>query len=372
MLRRVLIAAIVLALILAPVGRTRATTVPPADSMFGVSVNRIVNDDFTPAHWDAPLRAVAASGIRQARTDAFWGWAEPAPPLAGRHSYQWSMPDAVAGALVAHGLRWLPVIDYSAPWAATDPHSDHSPPRSNDDYAAYAGAFAARYGRGGSYWALHPDERQLPVTTYEIWNEPNGASFWHPTPDPAVYADMYLKARAAIKAVNPQATVVVGGLVAHPGFVRDMYVARPDLRGNVDAIGWHPYAPSVKGVISAVRDLRRTLVGLGEGGVPIHVTEIGWPTHGTGHAAPIVQGEAERAASLETATDELARSDCGVSMVVPYTWTTPERDPTAAEDWYGIRHPDGSLSPAAEAFARVVARWTSDPLDGSARLRLCD
>ena len=47
-----------------------------ADEMFGVSVNRVFNDDFTPAHWDAPLGALRASGLRQARSDAFWMWAE--------------------------------------------------------------------------------------------------------------------------------------------------------------------------------------------------------------------------------------------------------------------------------------------------------
>src|SRR3954465_6682267 len=50
-----------------------------SSDLFGVSVNRIVNDDFTPAHWDAPLSAVRASGITQARTDAFWMWAESGP-----------------------------------------------------------------------------------------------------------------------------------------------------------------------------------------------------------------------------------------------------------------------------------------------------
>src|SRR3954453_16894347 len=51
-----------------------------AGRLFGVSVNRIVNDDFTPRHWDAPLRAVRASGITQARTDAFWMGAAAGPP----------------------------------------------------------------------------------------------------------------------------------------------------------------------------------------------------------------------------------------------------------------------------------------------------
>ena len=46
-----------------------------ADEMFGVNVNRVFNDDFTPAHWDAPLCAIREAGLRQARSDAFWMWA---------------------------------------------------------------------------------------------------------------------------------------------------------------------------------------------------------------------------------------------------------------------------------------------------------
>jgi hypothetical protein len=57
-----------------------------ADEMFGVNVNRVFNDDFTPAHWDAPLTAVHASGLRQARSDAFWMWAEPNPTARPRSS----------------------------------------------------------------------------------------------------------------------------------------------------------------------------------------------------------------------------------------------------------------------------------------------
>src|SRR3954464_14502770 len=78
------------------------------DRLFGVSVNRIVNDDFTPAHWDPPLRAVRASGITQARTDAFWMWAEPRPPRRGIHHTDWWRLDAVATAIARQRLRWLP------------------------------------------------------------------------------------------------------------------------------------------------------------------------------------------------------------------------------------------------------------------------
>jgi hypothetical protein len=367
--RGILLAVAALALVLALGATTRAT--PDAssgsDGMFGMSVNRVFNDDFTPAHWDAPLQAVHDTGFRAARSDAFWMWAEPSAPVDGVHTYDWSKLDAEAGALAKHDLRWLPILDYSAHWAASDPGNYHSPPTSNDDYAAYAKAFAERYGRGGKHAG------PLPVTTYEIWNEPNGPWFWHPTPDPAAYADMYLKAREAIKSVDPDATVVVGGLVADATFVERMYAARPELRGNVDAIGWHAYAPTPAGIIRGVRGLRRTLERLRDGDVPIHVTELGWPTHGTGEdIKPIVVSEDARAVSLEVTAEALARSDCRVAAIVPYTWTTPEQNEDNEEDWYGIRHPDGSPSPTSDAIARVLSRWRSDPPgDDNTRFRLC-
>jgi hypothetical protein len=348
---------------------TRATpdSSAPTD-MFGVSVNRVFNDDFTPAHWDAPLAAVYDTGFRAARSDAFWMWAEPGPPHDGVHTYDWSRLDAEQGALGRHSLRWLPILDYSATWAASDPGDYHSPPTSLDDYAAYARAFAERYGRGGTHAG------SLPVTTYEIWNEPNGPWFWHPTPDAAVYADMYLKARAAIKSVDPHARVVVGGLVADATFVERMYAARPELRGNVDAIGWHSYAPTPDGILRGVRGLRSTLERLGDPDVPIDVTELGWPTHGTEpDAKPIVVSEDARAVSLEVTAEALARGDCNVGAVIPYTWMTPEKDVDHAEDWYGIRHPDGSPTPTSDAMARVLERWrTQPPAPGdSERFRIC-
>jgi hypothetical protein len=268
----------------------------------------------------------------------------------------------VATALASHRLRWLPILDYSALWASSLRTDYHSPPTSNRDYAAYAAAFAARYGRGGSFWSRHPGLPALPATDYEIWNEPNnGRWFWRPKADAARYADMYLRARTAIHAVDPQATVVVGGLVARPTFVADMYVARPDLLGNVDALGWHAYAPRVSGLVKGVRDLRATLEVLGEGNVPIHITELGWPTRGKD---PTVLPERARAAALETAAARLARSDCGIRAVIAYTWRTPRRDRTG----YGIRRPDGRPGPSSQAFERVVARFGRKP---AAQLRLC-
>lgn len=47
-----------------------------------------------------------------------------------------------------------------------------------------------------------------------IWNEPNNKSHWDPELDPdwAIYADMVIRAGAAIRAVNPAVTRVLGGM----------------------------------------------------------------------------------------------------------------------------------------------------------------
>ena len=160
---------------------------------------------------------------------------------------------------------------------------------------------------------------------------------------------MYLRAHRSIHAADARATVLVGGLVAHPAYVRAMYAARPELRGNVDALGWHAYAPRVEGLLTGLRDLRETLELEGEPGLPVQITEIGWPTSG---GDPTVLSEPARAAAFADATRSIARSDCGVSAIVAYTWRTPRHDATG----FGIRRSNGGPGPSSRAFVGVASR----------------
>jgi hypothetical protein len=337
----------------------------------GMNVDRVLHSlDWSV--WNRHTDAVAADGIRLVRSDAFWGWVERTPPQDGVHTYNWLVLDAFAMTLAQRGLQWQPVLGYSAWWSTTGPNGDtHAPPRDNADYAAYVAAFADRYGRGGKFWEEHPELPQLPVTSYEIWNEPNGAWFWLPRPDAARYADMYIRARSAIKREDPAARAIMGGLTpwGATDYVRAMYSARPELRGAVDAVGLHPYARTGAGVYRSVRSMRTTLEELGDGAVPLHLTELGWPTRGTG--LDLIVPEAERARLLEETADTLIRSDCGVETIFPYTWMTAQRTPDDYEEWYGLVAPDGTRSPSVEAYRRVVARYASNPPDRARPLYVC-
>jgi hypothetical protein len=317
----------------------------------GISVNRLFNDGtYSLAQVGAQLQALQATGVRLARTDAFWERAEPTPPQAGVHHYDWSSDDFVAAELAVHGMQWLPIIDYTAPWDESVPGYDHSPPRSVADFADYAAAFAARYGTGGRFWRTHSSLPANPVTTYEIWNEPDGPGFWIPGPQPARYADLYLAARAAITAGQPGARVIIGGLTQPTGFLPAMVSARPALRGHVDGVAIHPYAKPGP-MLSKIRADRQTLVSLGMGSVPLYVTEFGWstsPSTSVDYAPANVRPQ-----YIRRAFSDLGHLHCGLAAAILYTWVTPQASASNVEDWYGI-HPPGNGSgraPATAAFA---------------------
>jgi hypothetical protein len=348
----------------APAETLRPALPAPAGQVFGINVNRLFNDRVYPQpQIDAQLAALRATGATVARSDAFWEAAEPRAPVDGRHRYEWSFDDEVAGSLAAHGLTWLPIIDYTAPWAQSVAGQDHSPPRTFADYAAYAGAFAARYGSGGAFWRAHPDLTPAPVTAMEIWNEPDNPEFWGPTPDAGAYARMYLDARAAVDAADPSIRVLVGGLTNASAFLPAMARAVAQLRGHVDGVALHPYgAPAV--VLARVRGARAALVSLGMNAVPLYVTEFGWTTQPAGAIgyAPAAQ----RPDDILGVLGALGHLRCGLAATLLYTWVTPEHDPGDGQDWYGIANPadPNAATPDTAAFAaglRAAAAPDSAP-----------
>lgn len=325
---------------------------PPAGASFGINVNRLFNDGtYSLAQINTQLQALQATGVKLARSDALWEHAEPVAPVAGVHHYVWRFDDLIAAELALHGIQWLPIIDYSAYWNESVAGYDHSGPASATDYADYAAALVARYGPGGTFWATHPTLTAQPVTTYEIWNEPDGGGFWVPGPQPDRYADLYLAARAAIDAVQPTARVIVGGLTKPTAFLPQMLAARPQLRGHIDGVAIHPYAKP-DGMVAKVRADRATLVALGMPTVPLYVTEFGW---GTMPSSSIDYAPASvRPSYIRRAFDDLGHLNCGLAAVILYTWVTPEVDPTNIDDWYGIHPPHGGSDPSTAAFADAL------------------
>ena len=340
---------------------TAAPTAPPANSApalpappgerFGASVNLLFNMPGVAAQLiDRQLTALRASGATLARSDALWEATEPVAPSGAVHHYTWAFDDHVAGTLAAHHLQWLPILDYSAPWAQSIPGQDHSPPRSDADYATYAAAFAARYGSGGRFWRSHPQLVAEPVSTYEIWNEPDNGEFWTPRGDPAAYGDLYAAARSAIDGVDPSARVLIGGLTIPGLFLPALLTDRPALRGHIDGVAVHPYGPPAT-VLGKLAADRATLTSLGMGSVALYATEFGWTIQPPG-ALNYAPATLRPQYILQTLA-ELGQRECGLAAAVLYTWYSPRENPADSSQWYGINDP-GNGSPDTAAFAAGV------------------
>jgi hypothetical protein len=138
---------------------------------------------------------------------------------------------------------------------------------------------------------------------------------------------------------------------------------RPDLRGRIDAVGYHPYSPRLARVYAQLAAFRRALDRLAGPGLPIDVNEVGWTTTET--------PEAQRAADLAALAEALPRSDCGVGRLMPYAWTGPEQDPADRLQWFGISNRDGTLKPSGAAYLRATRRTAGATAAGPPRA-LCE
>jgi polysaccharide biosynthesis protein PslG len=357
---RLLLGAAVLACAL---GLAPATAVAQAPSeRYGVNVGGVV--ELSPELRDRHLGAMAAGGLRVARLDASWSATEPEPPdpATGAHRYRWEANDAVAGALARHGIRWYPLLAYSTPWSGRAAGDLMSPPADPAQFAAYARAFAARYGENGAFWAEHPELPRLPVAAYEIWNEPNAEMFWRgQATAPEDYAVLYLAARRAVREVDARTPVVTGGLLdanaTDPNlFVRRMVRHRPEIAREIDAVGYHPYHQAYGAVLGGIQQLRSTMAAVGLGSVPIEVTEVG--------ATTAWVGEQERASMLARLTRDVASDQYGVTRFMPFTWLASQESetrqprPEEPELWWGLVRHDGAPLPSATAYLDAVRAAT--------------
>ena len=85
-------------------------------------------------------------------------------------------------------------------------------PKKFSYYADYLRVLIGRYGPHGSFWIDNPTLPYMPIRMWQVWNEPNLLPFWATHPWVASYLALLRQAHDAIKAADPGAKVVLGGL----------------------------------------------------------------------------------------------------------------------------------------------------------------
>jgi hypothetical protein len=305
---------------------------------------------------EAEWAMLASSGATTVRTPFWWSQGQ----RDGPGTIDYSTYDAVVLAAARHGVGVLPIVQGTPQWAASRPGDPASPPRDAADLGRFLQALVARYGKGGSLWAEHPELAPLPIRDWQIWNEPNIDLYWSTQPFAKSFVKMLRGARAGLRAADPKARLVLAGLPNKSwAALRSIYAAGG--RKTFDVVALHPYTGKPVNVVELVRRARRIMKRYGDRRKPLWVTELSWPA-ALGKLDPhgfetTEKGQAQR---LRRGLELLARNrrSLRIGRVYWYTWLSLEGTDNSF-GYSGLRRlRDGQVvsAPALGAFRKMAAR----------------
>jgi hypothetical protein len=167
--------------------------------------------------------------------------------------------------------------------AATPPTGG---PTSQQQWKNLLKALVNRYGPGGDYWTTKYHQQfgaaatPLPITSWQIWNEPNVKKFFTPYPSPGQYARLLQISTPTIKRIDPRAQV---GLAGMPGygdvtawdFLKSLYNVG-GIKAFFDAAALHPYAKDLTQFKQEIQRVRQVIRGHNDAATPLWISELAW------------------------------------------------------------------------------------------------
>ena len=321
------------------------------------------------------LDVMVSAGVESVRLSFYWApmqpyasWDQVPPAERGQFRDAAGVPtdfratDRIVQLAAERRLALLPVVLRAPDWAARFPGEWASPPADPRAYAAFVRALAKRYGRGGSFWRERPGLPRLPLTEWQLWNEPTMQSFWLTQPFASDYVALARATHRALRRVDRRARIVLAGLVYESSDALGQ-VYRAGGRRWFDALALHPFTRRPDDVLRIVERNRTVMARHRDGRKPIYLSELSWPS--SRGRIPVRYGyetnERGQARRLSAALRLLAanRRRLGLRRVYWYTWLTRETDPEYPFDYAGVRriHTERVRSkPALGAYRRAALR----------------
>lgn len=292
---------------------------PVVPSCLGVNIHFVGRED-------DQVERIAKAGFRFIRMDFHWSTVEKEKGIYDFRAY-----DELVASLASRGIRSLFILDYGNPL-----YDRGLAPRTEECRNAFAkfAAQAARHFRGrGILW--------------EIWNEPNLAQFWRPSPNPEHYIRLVEAVSRAMRQEDPECTILAPALSGWDfGFLET--VCRLGLLKYVDAVSVHPYGCSVP------EDAERYYA---------KVRRIIAEYKPEGKSIPVVSGEWGYSAvggfSVERQAEYLVRMFLvnlmnDVRLSIWYDWRDDGPDPDEREHHFGTVYLDLREKPAYFAMQTLA------------------
>jgi len=167
------------------------------------------------------LLVARESGAKYLRCAFSWNGIEKE-----RGKYDWAFWDSLVNAAEENGIELIPYVAYTPEWAARGTQDFwKQPPRDPRLYADFMNRIAARY-RGR-------------IRSWEIWNEPDNKEYWTGTADE--FATLVKTAAASIRAADPKAVLVLGGMANGPSEFFRRLITGDHIDRYVDIVAAHAY-----------------------------------------------------------------------------------------------------------------------------------
>jgi len=327
------------------------------------------------------LEQMGTGNVGSLRQLTMWPAIEPNP-----NEYNWGNADFLVANAARNGIEILPFLYGTPGWVkgvkcngVDTEQCQRVPPLSRKARPAWANflrTIVGRYGTHGSFWSDTSDSYSppyVPITQWQIWNEPNSPTYWRPRPEAEDYAKLVKRSYDVIAEVDPAAEIVLAGVFPNPeGGVRnwigpymtDFYGVR-GVRKHFDIAAIHPYAKNIKVLRKEINGLRRIMRRGGAANKPMLITELGWGSAPPAADGPLGQGEQGQRDLLAESFELLAaqRSAWKLAGVFWYSW----RDPgyTYPNCTFcssaGLLNAKGDPKPAWHAFVDVTGGVSQPP-----------
>jgi polysaccharide biosynthesis protein PslG len=233
-------------------------------------------------------------GVDSIRTPIGWAGVQASPtgPL------DWNGVDAVVRGAASNGIEVLPFLTGAPSWAvAVDKHFGSPvtlPVRTGAQrvgWTNFVREAILRYGPNGTFWAENPGLPAKPIRTWQIWNEQN-FKYFVARPNPADYGKLVKLSYGTIKAVDPAAKIILGGMFATPieatfkkkpaqayfagDFLNRMYKATPGIKSKFNGVALHPYTGRYQDLTPKIEEVRQALRANHDAAKTLWITELGW------------------------------------------------------------------------------------------------
>ncbi len=250
----------------------------------------------------------------------------------------------------SNGVQVLGILDFGNPFY-------------DEGGAPYTDAGRAAFLRYVTAVATHFKGR---IDHYEVWNEYNMVGSWFnpASRPPEDYAKLLIEVYAALKAVDPSITVI-GGAVAGDDVEWLEGVLKAGAADYMDAVSFHPYcqpyAPDYGYgyTMARVQRIRDLMTKYGRKDIPVWMSEIGWPTAGSGGVSEQTAGDY----LIRTYVEGIAN---GVDKIFWYDLQDDGTDKNEAENNFGLIRNSADAQPMAPKAAYVCYSVMTDQLANAA------